>query len=267
MPGAADILSLNPVTAGAQAGTQLLGNVVNLVGGISKTSRAKKLEASLVNDPREDYEIPQEYEDSYRVAESRASEGLSEGSKQTYRQSAERGLSASINAILESGGNANNIADLYQKYDSGISTLGLIDEQLRANNVKQYIDEAHTMGDQQDKRWQIRTYAPWADKKQEAAALRQEGAEQIAGAVSGAAQSVGNYFGSNAFPGLGQQKTAKNKYPGLNGSWTPIYSNNIEPVSENTTSQTVEPKDMRGPQLEIKTPSRPMPSQWPYIPG
>jgi hypothetical protein len=212
-----------------QAGVQTIGNTINLASGLIGEGKAKRLERSL---HRPNYEIPQEDTDTYNLAESQASEGMSEASKQDYAQQAQRGTSQSIDAILKAGGNANNIADLYSNYETGFEKLGIIDEQLRADKQKTYFERSDRMADDVDKQWMINVYAPWADKMQAAKQLHDVSAAKVSGAISNQLQTIGNLASSATF-GVGggggggnvsQAKTATttpiaNNYPGLSGGW------------------------------------------------
>lgn len=197
---------MDPLTIGAIiGGAQGVGQ---LVTGIVQKSKAAKMARK---NPRPKYEIQKEILDNQNLTESKASEGLSDAAKQVYSTGAERGLSSSINAILKGGGSVNNIADIYDTYQGGISKLALIDEEMRARNIQNMINQNNVLASEKDKQWQVNVFAPYADKAQAAAALSKQGMDNIWKGVNTMTGAATNYLmgqqyakeGANVFGGTG----------------------------------------------------------------
>lgn len=165
---------MDPITIGAIIGGA--EGAGQLISGIFQKSKAKKIARKNI---RPVYDIQQPILDNQALAESRASEGLSDSAKQAYTTNADRGISASIDAILKGGGTVNNIADIYDTYQSGIGKMALVDEEMRAKNIKELITQNNTLAAEKDKQWQVNTFAPYADKAQAAAVLSKQGSDNI----------------------------------------------------------------------------------------
>jgi hypothetical protein len=165
---------MDPMTIAAAA--QLGAGLVQGVTGAIQKGKAKRMARA---NKRPVYEIQKPILDNQSLIESRAGQGLSDAALQTYRQSSERGLTSSIDAILAGGGSVNNIADLYSSFEGGISKMSLIDEEMRTRNVQNLITQNNALAGEQEKAWQINVYAPYADKAQAAAALSKQGTDNI----------------------------------------------------------------------------------------
>jgi hypothetical protein len=178
------------IAMAAQMGLRGIGNDIGLIKSFGQSREAKRLDAE--TSIRPEYHIPENVTDVLDFTKSRASSGLSDATKQTYTQDAERGASMGIDAILKGGGNVNNIADLYGAYDSGISKMSVIDEQLRSQNVKNMMDANMTYADEKDKEWQLNTFDPWADKKQMAGTLHKQASDNFWKAFGGQVSAEGD---------------------------------------------------------------------------
>lgn len=168
--------------------------IYKVAHGAHQKNLAKKAAAA---NKRPAYNIPQGEYDNLYMAESQASQGLDQGSKQILTQNADRGLSASLNAVLKGGGDMNAASSLYDNYLGNINNIALMDNQQKINNVQQLVAARYRMSDQQDKQWQVNNYAPFMDKQKEIGQQKAYGQQQVdsgMGEISGAAISgVGSY--------------------------------------------------------------------------
>lgn len=174
------------ISAAAQAGA----GVVQGVTGIIQTAQAKKMAK---NNKRPTYKIQQENFNNQELIESRAGQGLSDAALQVLQQNNQRGLSASLDAVLAGGGSVNNVGDLYGNFSDGVSKMALIDEEMRTRNIQNLIAQNQSMAAEKDKAWQVNVWAPYADKAQAAAVLQKQGSDNIwkgVNSVLGAGQSA-----------------------------------------------------------------------------
>jgi len=186
---------MDPVTIAA-LGTQALTGVVQGITGIFQTEKANKMARKNI---RPKYDIQQGIEDNQALVESKASEGLSDNAKQVLTTGSERGLSSSIDAILKGGGSVNNIADIYDNFQGGISKLSLVDEEMRAKHVADMIAQNREMAGETEKKWQINEFAPYADKAQAAATLAKQGSDNLWKGINTFGSSAGNLAMANEF--------------------------------------------------------------------
>lgn len=241
--------SLDPLTIAA-LGTQALTGIVDVGTGLLQEGRAKKLAQA---NKRPFYNIPGGITDNTWAATSRASQGLSDQAKSLYTEQSDRGLTAGIDAITSGGGSVNNIADLYAKRDNGISNMALIDEGMRAANMKNLYDANTQQSEYADKEWQVNDWGPFADKAQAAAAIREKGAtaiEQGKNAITGAFSNVAtaNQYQKNIDTVYGKKPPISNPVilnnPGLQmgaGNHTPQWDPSQQAFIDPNTGELVYP--------------------------
>lgn len=181
---------MDPLTIAA-IGSQAAAGLVQGITGIFQSAKANKMAKSNI---RPFYKIQKPILDNQAIAESRASKGLSDASKELYIQESDRGITSGIDAITTGGGTVNNIADLYTARNNGVTKMALIDDAMRVNNMKNLTEQNNVLADAEDKQWQVNEWGPYADKAQAAAALKKQGSENtwkgvntVVGAVANAA--------------------------------------------------------------------------------
>lgn len=176
----------------AQAGA---GAVQTIVGGFQK-GKAKRIARA---NKRPVYKIQKPILDNQELIESRAGQGISDAGLQVMKQENERGVTSAIDAILAGGGSVNNIADLYSKFSDGTNKMALIDEEMRTRNVQNLITQNNQLAGEQDKAWQVNVFAPYADKAQAAAALTNQGSNNIWKGVNTMLSAGANYATSQQY--------------------------------------------------------------------
>lgn len=189
---------MDPMTIAAAA--QAAGGIVQGVVGAIQKGKAKRMARA---NKRPDYSIQRPVLDNQAIAESRAGQGMSDASRQFLRQDSERGLTSALDAILAGGGSVNNIGDIYGNYQTGISKMALVDEEMRTKNIQNLISQNNQLAAEKDKEWQVNVYAPYADKAQAAAALSKQGTDNMWKGINsvigaGANFAAGQQFGSQA---------------------------------------------------------------------
>jgi hypothetical protein len=225
---------MDPVTISAaiQAGA----GIVQGVSGLIQQAKAKKMARS---NKRPTYRRPKEIDTNQAVAESRASQGLSDGARQVMDQSNDRALTASLEAITKNGGSVNNIGSIYGANISGRQRMVLVDEEMRARNVQGLINQNNEMAAYKDKEWQVNVFAPYADKAQAAATLAKQGSENLWKGINTVGSAAANYMTGKQYENeadrvFGEQQRVNDAYiTSLNKSTGPqftIENNNIVPI-------------------------------------
>lgn len=212
------------------AGAQAAAGVAQAVSGMFQNAKAKKIAAK---NPRPKYYIPKAVKDNQSLIESKAGQGMSDAARNTFIQEQERGLTAGIEAILKGGGSVNNIADIYGNYSSGVARMSIIDDEMRAANIRNMIAQNNEMASFKDKEWQINVFAPYADKAQAAAALKKQGSDNLWKGINTVTSAAANYATSEMYQNesdrvFGEQKRVNDAYIENLGRPTPA------PVQNNT---------------------------------
>lgn len=204
---------MDPMTiaAAAQAGAGIIQGVV----GAFQKGKAKRMARA---NKRPVYSIQKGITDNQALIESRAGQGISDASRQFLRQDSERGLTSSIDAILAGGGSVNNISDLYGNYQTGISKMALVDEEMRTKNIQNMIAQNNTMAAEQDKAWQVNVYAPYADKAQAAAALSKQGTDNMWKGINSVIGAGANYASSQQYANQANNVYGRNGVGVTNGT-------------------------------------------------
>lgn len=158
--------------------------------GLSDQKKAKKIAAGNI---RPTYSIAPEETANQEIAQTLAGRGLSGATKQSFRTSAERGLSTSIDAILKGGGDTNQVGQVYGTYNDSMGRLAIADDAQRFDNLKILLDNNRRMAAERDKLFQLNEYAPFADKAQEAAALSAQGQQYINSGINTGFNAVSTY--------------------------------------------------------------------------
>lgn len=168
---------MDPVTI-----AMLASSLFKMGKGFIDQGNAKKMAASAV---RPEYEISQQVKDNQALAESRVGQGLSDSSKQLFTTQQDRGLTASIDAILRTGGDANQVNEAYDGFNTGLSRLSLAEDEAKFRNMNMYLRANEQLAQEQDKAWQINKYAPYADKMKLASQNKQAADANVSGGISG----------------------------------------------------------------------------------
>jgi hypothetical protein len=180
---------MEPFTMGALAAQGGLG-LIKTVGGLFGNAKAN---ADGRKNIRPNYYIPKPVFDNQSISEARASKGLSDSSLEAYRTGTQRTTSASLNAILQNGGDLNHIGDVYTAGENGVSKMSIIDDEMKARNIGNLLNQNNEMAGYLDKEWQINKYAPWADKQQEIAQRKANSNALMMKGLSDIGSAAANY--------------------------------------------------------------------------
>lgn len=156
------------------------------VAGLFKSGKAKREAAELERTRPKIGDSPF-IEDQLSLAKSELASGMSGAAENAYEQGLSRDLSTSLDAILKSGGDVNNVADIFDRSQSGRQRLSLMKENLRLNQINNLVNAQGVAENERLQQFQFNEWAPWADKAQANAQARQ-GAENM---IWGGLQTLG----------------------------------------------------------------------------
>jgi hypothetical protein len=192
-------------------GLMAAAGAAKTVHGISQERRAARMAEK---NKRPGYKIEDEYYDNLRLANTMAQGGLGAPALSYYTSNAERGLSASTDAMLRAGGSPNSILGAYDMFNRNLGAIAATDSQLRAQNIRYFMDRNNDVAQQKTMRWSLNEYEPYKDIARTATALRATGTEnmfngisQIGGALA-AGSKAGLFAGAGEGDGGGNADTA-----------------------------------------------------------
>lgn len=187
-------LAGGPAGLAVNAGLQAAMGVAQMVQAGKQNKEAKDLQKNFV-DAR--YEIGAPILDNQALAESRASQGLSDAARSVYEDSVNRKMTLSVDAILRGGGSINSISDLYDTSEDDSAALTMLEEELRLKTAQTYMAQNERYAAELEKQWQVNEYAPAQDKKQMIATLRGQANDNKWKGLNTIGSAVGNYVGAN----------------------------------------------------------------------
>ena len=192
-----------PVTAALiTAGTTA---AISLGTAAVQNHKAKKIAKANI---RPDYVPSKQIIENRNLAASLAGTGLSDSTRINAEQSAERNLSQSLNAILRSGGDGNQIADLYANNNDAMLKLASADAELQRFNISQYLGANSALGQENQTAWQVNEFAPYANNAQLAAQLRANAMQNASQGINSASQGVSNYLLQDLYKGAAKSDIA-----------------------------------------------------------
>lgn len=170
-----------PVTIGAVTGG------IQSVIGIAQKIKAAKLAKSNI---RPDLTDSTYLDDSYKLNEAYAGEGLDENSKQAYIQNNDRNLSSSLDTMLRLGGGPNLVSQLYDTSTNALQGLALADETARVRNRANFVASQKDKSSEQRDEFFLNKYQPWKDQNALINQLSNEGMQNIWKGVNTAGSAV-----------------------------------------------------------------------------
>jgi hypothetical protein len=161
-----------------------------------QNSRAKKIAKANV---RPDYVPSQQIQENRDLAASLSGTGLPDSTRVNAEQSAERNLSQSLNAILRSGSDGNQIADLYGANSDAMLKLAGADAELQRFNISQYLGANAALGGEKQSAWQVNEFAPYNNNAQLAAQLRANAVQNASNGINQGISGANNYALANLY--------------------------------------------------------------------
>lgn len=201
-----------------------------VIAGISALGKAgvgiaQLLHSNKDDNPRPFFDIQDEYFENRNIAARRASEGLTAGALDYYGDMAGRGLSGTSNAILQGGGNVNDITRAYDTYLQGIRSVAAKDSEIQNNNILTFLDKNEELAKQKVQQWAINKYEPFKDKAAAKAQERAAGIQNIFGGLQEgasilAAGETRNLYEDLLLPNRGMKTDESTTTPTGNTTYT-----------------------------------------------
>lgn len=141
--------------------------------------------------------------DNLSLAKSELASGMSGEAENAFEQGISRDLSTSLDTILKSGGDVNNVAEIFDRSQTGRQRLALMKENLQLAQINNLANAYNASENERLQQFQVNDLAPWMDKAQSVAATRQ-GAENM---IWSGLQTAGS-----AIAGMMQNQEAQNDY-------------------------------------------------------
>ena len=145
----------------------IAGGLMSGAQMISGASQLKKDKAELNRLTPAFYKVQDEYYNNYNQAGELAEGGLTRGAKDYYGDMAGRGLSTGVSGVLEAGGSANDISQMFDSYNNSIRRFGAEDAEAQINNIKYFQQVGKDLAGQKTQKWAINEYGPYQNKLKE----------------------------------------------------------------------------------------------------
>lgn len=183
------------VTAGIAIGGAIIGGIKSL----KAHSQAKKDEQEANNLRNPFYKIQDEYFQNKNLAAEQAGQGFSADEKNYLTESGQQGLGSSISSITQGGGNPNDVARLFERYQSGIQSTAAQDAEVHRKNLDYYMNANSELAAQKTIQFGVNEKQPYEAKLKEITERRaadkqneQEGINTAFGSLVGGATGFQN---------------------------------------------------------------------------
>jgi len=217
MPGEEMLIGAIADKAKAIPATAL--GLAQTVTGLINSKKTKR-EAARLAASRPKLEASPYLDDQLSLAQSELSNGMSGAAENAYEQGLSRDVSSSLDAILKSGGDVNNVAEIFDRSAVGRQRLSLMKENLRLSQINNLVNAQSAAENQRKEMFEFNQYRPWADASQANAAARQKsqdmiwgGLQTVASGAMSAGQSAGAQNDFNSYFQSGQKGGGYNGNP------------------------------------------------------
>ncbi len=151
------------------------------------------------------FDISQEIYKNQNLAENQAQSGFSGEAKQFYGDQSDRALSAGISGILQSGGDPNSIADIYDKYNTSNQKFAADDSQLKAKNLETLMQTNSDLAGQERMKWAMEELQPYKDKMAAYSQDSKAAQQNIFAGIGDIASSAAAYSEAKNYDGLDEK--------------------------------------------------------------
>ena len=142
---------------------------------------------------RPEYQIPEEIGRNLSDAEIAALEGLPQAQKDAFLQNVQRSTATSLNSLGDRKSGLAGVSSVQQNEQDAMTQLLSMDAQARQSNMNNLYNQRNTMGGYKDKAFQINEMQPFEAQAQAAEAMKGAGIQNVAGGLTGAANSYNQY--------------------------------------------------------------------------
>jgi len=169
------------------AGIMAAAGAAKAIHGAKQAKEGRRLAA---NNVRPDYTVQDEYYNNQDLAANMAQRGLTEQALDYYTTNAERGLSVSVDGLLQAGGNVNSISSAVDNYNRSLAQVAATDAEMKNANIRYLIDRNKDLAGQKTMQWSLNKYEPYKDTAATAAALQKTGTENLYSGISQVGSSI-----------------------------------------------------------------------------
>lgn len=141
--------------------SQSLGVGEGVAQFITGSKKESEDSAELSRLKRPFYKIQNEYLQNRDITANLAESGLPASTKNYFTQEAQKGLSASISAIMQGGGSPTDIAKLFSAYGSSIDSTAAQDAQLKLQNIQYFMGANKDLAGQKNIQYGINELQPY----------------------------------------------------------------------------------------------------------
>lgn len=197
---------------------------VNAVGAglkyLHHKSDQKKADAEEASLSTPFYKVQNEYYQNRDLAANQASQGLPSATRDYLTTETQRGLTGSIKAIQDGGGDPNQIANLFDVYQAGINRTAAQDAQLHTANLQQFLERNTAVAGQKNAAFAINELQPYERKLKQLQERKKANIEGSIGAVSDFGQVL-----SSAATGFQNMGNGESERPATSGYNPPGMTN------------------------------------------
>lgn len=184
-----------PILAIVGAVTAAAGLAKSYIGA-RQANKAAKMAAS---NTRPDFDISEEYYTNQALAQNQAQSGLGQETLDYYSNQAQRGLTNSTDALLQTGGGPNAVGGLYDRYQQSIGSIAAANSQAQRQNISALMDRNAQLAEQNTMKWSLDKYEPYKDTARTASTLQAQGTQNIFNGLSQAGSAAASYAQSGYY--------------------------------------------------------------------
>jgi hypothetical protein len=129
-------------------------------------------------------------DDQLSLAQSELANGMSGATERAYEEGLSRDTSSALDAILKSGGDVNNVAEIFDRSAVGRQRLALMKDNLRLSQINNLVNAQSAAENQRKQMFEFNQYRPWADASQANAIGRQKAQDMIWGGLQTVGSSI-----------------------------------------------------------------------------
>jgi len=166
---------------------------IGLAQGISGMIQASKARKELEGLEQPFYKIQNEIFQNRNLAANQAQMGVPQATMDYMTAETQRGLGTSLSTLKQTGGSANNVAELFSAYQRGIQQNAAMDAQQRVVNLGQFMKENQTLAGQKTMQWAINEFQPFQNKVQALQQRIAQGGQQMGAGISAALGGAAAY--------------------------------------------------------------------------
>lgn len=232
------------VTAGIAIGGAIIGGIKSLKA--HHQAQKDAAEAERLKNPF--YKIQSEYFQNKNLAAEEAGQGFSSDEKNFLTQENERGLGTGISAITQGGGDPNDVARLFERYQSGIQSTAAQDAEIHSKNMDFYKNANSELAAQKTIQFGVNEKQPYEAKLKEIT-------ERRAADKQNEQEGLNTAFSSLVGGATGMQNSSllKKLLSGTGQTADPFVSTNTRSsvtASPATTTQAQSPADAFGNKID-----------------